>query len=98
LKIKFKNIVLSIRYISAALAFFIFILVASIRGTAMPVVFIGGLVTYVLFLLAGAVLAGLLEHMDKEMQLEPLQEEPDHESRIKQHLEYQQGAELPTLE
>lgn len=98
MKIAFKNIVVSIRYVSAALAFFIFILVAAIKGTAMPVVFIGGLVTYVLFLLVGAVVAGLLEHMDKETQLEPLQEEPDHEARIKQHLEFQQGAELPTPE
>ena len=99
LKINFPNIVASIRVLTGAFAFLLFVLIAAIRGVELNLIFIYGLVIYVFFYILGAVISHLLAQINREIEIEPFSEEKhDHEKELKRQLDIQQGAEMPIFD
>jgi hypothetical protein len=100
LKINFPNIVASIRVLTGAFAFLIFVLVASILGVELNLIFIYGLGVYLFFFLLGTVVSYLIAQINKENEIEPVTGEktPDHEKDLKRQLDIQQGAEMPIFD
>jgi hypothetical protein len=98
-KVIVENVIKSIRYLAGAMAFFLFVFIGGLRGVDLPVLLIGGAITYVVAHILGSVAAGFLDNMNRETQFEPIGEEkPDYETSIKEHMDFSQGAELPTLD
>ena len=99
MKINFPNIVVSIRLLTGAIAFLIFVLVAAIRGVELNLIFFYGLIVYVLFFILGTVISRLVEQVNKEVEIEPVREDkPDHEKELKRQLDVQQSAEMPIFD
>ncbi|MFA6448760.1 MAG: hypothetical protein WCX65_04760 [bacterium] len=99
MKIIFPNLIASIRVLTGSLAFLIFILIASIRGMDLNLIFFCGIFTYLFFYLLGAIVSGILAQINKEIEIEPIGEKtPDHETELKRHLDMMQGAEMPIFD
>ena len=99
MKINFPNIVVSIRVLTGAFAFLIFVLIAAIRGVELSMIFLIGLAVYIVFYALGAVVARLVAQINKEIEIEPLSnDKPDHEKELKRQLDVQQGAEMPIFD
>lgn len=96
IRIVVENVILSIRHIAGPMALFLFVFMGAIRGADIPVLFFGGIIAYAVAFMLGSVAAIILERMNREIRIEPIAEEPDHETAIKHHLDIQQGMELPT--
>jgi hypothetical protein len=99
-KINFHNIVVSIRVLTGAFAFLVFVLLAAALKIDLEKIFFYGLFIYVFFYILGSVASRLLAQINKEIEIEPIAEEkkPDHEKELKRQLDYQQGAEMPIFD
>ncbi len=101
MKIIFPNIVASVRVLTGAVAFMIFILVAAIQHVELKLMFFFGLITYFLFYLLGSVVSRLIAQIDKEVELTPIESDGGKEKKertLAQELDFLQGAELPTFD
>lgn len=91
----------SVRVLTGAVAFMIFVLIASIRRVDLNLIFFFGLIIYFLFYLLGAVVSRLLSQINEEVELKPVTDEDkktDYEKELVRELDFQQGAELPSFD
>ncbi len=70
MKINFPNVVVSIKILTGAFAFLLFILIGALCGSSMTVLFFGGIITYAFFYVLGSVVARLLAEVNKEIEIE----------------------------
>jgi len=95
LKIIFENIVTSVRILTGVIAFFMVILIGSIRGMELASMFIWAWVVAIIFYMLGFLVASILQKINKEIELHPIEHEKDHKKEIGYHLNIEQGAESP---
>jgi len=96
LKIRFENIVATVRFLTGAIAFFIFVLVGALKGADLTMLLLGGLMVYLIFFVLGMVVAGIIGRINKENTIEPYTEEKkSHSSDLLSAIDMRQEAELP---
>jgi hypothetical protein len=73
-RIKFENVIVSIRILSGAMAFFIVVTIGAIRNANPPALLAMAWLVAIIFYLFGSVIGSILEQINNEIQLKPLTE------------------------
>lgn len=107
MKIVFENLIASVRIMTGALAFMIYIVVAALMEADPAVILFGGIIVYAWFFILGAAIANMLKQINGEVTLEPIDEEAEAKEKEKaknpsehlgQLLDSYQKAEIPSFE
>jgi len=94
LKIILENVIASIRVLTGAFGFFIFLFVGVLVGAEPMVLLLGGLIFGAICYVFGNVLANILKQIDSENQLNPIESEEEKKEGRKK-VDFFQDMELP---
>ncbi len=104
MKIIFENLIVSVRIMTGAVAFLLFIVAAALMEADPAVILFGGIFVYFWFYLLGAAVANMMKQINREVTLEPIDEEAEAKEKengknpnehLGQLLDSYQGSEVP---